>query len=170
MYESIQGLQGTEAGSESVATWTEPNFRATWLRWNPDADDCAHSLYRPDCVAPELSFDRLRMPAAPSGERRLCLAILEDAVNCFQKHIFATRPRHRRLQREAETWLFGEFRGAPSDGAFSFDYICDALGIERDALRRSLVRWRERQIAERAHQPRRPTVTKPVPVIEREAA
>ena len=77
------------------------------------------------------------------------MAVLEDAVECFQKHVFATRSRHRRLYREAEAWLFADSRGKSSDSAFTFDFICDALGIERDALRRGLMRWRDRQIAER---------------------
>jgi hypothetical protein len=148
MYES-EGLATVEPAPVAVETWTEPSFRATWLRWNPDAEDCAHSLYRPDCVVPELSFERLRRTSARSGEGRLALAVLEDAVDCFQKHLFASRPRHRRLFREADAWLFADSRGKTSDAAFTFDYICDALGIERDALRRGLMRWRDRRIEER---------------------
>jgi len=152
MYEPTEGIS-TEAAPVAVETWTEPSFRATWLRWNPDADECAHSLYRPDCVVPELSFERLRRTTARSPEGRLAVAVLEDAVDCYQKHAFATRPRHRRLQREAEAWLFADSRGKTTDAAFTFDYICDALGIERDALRRGLMRWRDRQIeARRAEQ------------------
>jgi hypothetical protein len=63
--------------------------------------------------------------------------------------VLASRPRHRRLFREAEAWLFADSRGKTSDAAFTFDYICDALGIERDALRRALMRWRDDRIAGR---------------------
>jgi hypothetical protein len=150
MFESIEGLATAEAAPVAVETWTEPSFRATWLRWNPDADDCAHSLHRPDCTVPELSFERLRRTTARSAEGRLALAVLEDAVDCFQKHLFSTRSRHRRLFREAEAWLFADSRGKTTDAAFTFDYICDALGLERDALRRALMGTRDRRIAERA--------------------
>jgi len=150
MYDSMEGLAATSTAAVAVETWTEPSFRATWLRWNPDADESAHSLYRPDCVVPELSLERLRRTTSRSGEGRLAVAVLEDAVECFQKHVFATRSRHRRLHREAEAWLFADSRGRSSDSAFTFDFICDALGIEGNALRRGLMRWRDRQIAERA--------------------
>jgi len=149
MYESMDGVATAEPTPVAVETWIEPSFRATWLRWNPDADDCAHSLYRPDCVVPELSFERLRRTSVRSPEGRLALAVLEDAVECFQKHLFASRPRHRRLFREAEAWLFADSRGKTTDAAFTFAYICDSVGIERNALRRALMRWRDQRIAER---------------------
>ena len=152
MYESMDGLAATSTAAVGVETWTEPSFRATWLRWNPDADESSHSLYRPDCVVPELSLERLRRTTARCAEGRLAMAVLEDAVECFQKHVFATRSRHRRLYREAEAWLFADSRGRSSDSACTFDFICDALGIERDNMRRGLMRWRDKQIAERAAQ------------------
>jgi len=147
MTESIDGLAATTGSATAgIETWTEPSFRATWLRWNPDADDCAHSLYRPDCVVPELSLERLRRTTSRSPEGRLALAVLEDAVDCFQKHVLATKARHRRLYREAEAWLFADSRGKTMDAAFTFDYICDSLGIDRDSMRRGLMDWRDRAL------------------------
>ena len=148
MYEQMGSLATAGTQPVAVETWTEPSFRTTWLRWNPDADDCSHSLYRPDCAVPELSFERLRRATIQSAAGRLAMAVLEDAVDCFQKHLFSTRSSHRRLFREAEAWLFADSRGRTSDAVFTFDFVCDSLGIERDVIRRGLMDWRDRKIAE----------------------
>lgn len=76
------------------------------------------------------------------GERRLLLAILEDAVRCFQTNLFARGRRGRALFRDAEQWLASE------DGTlyFSFENICELLSIDARSVRRSLHRWREEQL------------------------
>jgi hypothetical protein len=78
------------------------------------------------------------------GERRLMLAILEDAVSCFQEYAGATRPRSRRLYQEAEEW-FVDDTGA---WVFSFESICAVLNINPDYFRSSLKRWKEELLAQ----------------------
>ncbi len=39
------------------------------------------------------------------GEQRLMQAVLESAVEDFQKYVLARRPRGKRLFQEAEEWL-----------------------------------------------------------------
>jgi len=39
------------------------------------------------------------------GEQRLMQAVLESAVQDFQKYVLARRPRGKRLFQEAEEWL-----------------------------------------------------------------
>jgi hypothetical protein len=121
------------------------------MRWNPDADEGSHSLHRSDNAVQELSFERLRRSTLRSPEGRLALAVLEDAVDCFQKYLYATRSRHRRFYRESESWLFADSRGTLPVDAFTSNYICDSLGIDRGAMRWSLMRWRDQQLAARAN-------------------
>ncbi len=105
----------------------------------PDA-----SPLQPEIILPEQFFAELRGRAR--GERLLLIAILEDAIHCFQKFLFATRPREQRLFREAERWMMEMgWRNPGEDAAphFSFEQVCDVLGIDPDYLRGRLEHWRQ---------------------------
>ena len=69
-------------------------------------------------------------------EKRLMLAILEDAVWCFKKYLFA--PENSRNEYE--------FRGA-EDWIFSFSNICETLGLNPSYIRQGLMRWKEKQMS-----------------------
>jgi hypothetical protein len=73
---------------------------------------------------------------APSPERRLLIAILEDAITCFEKNHPADSRHANRMFREAQEWIMSE----QYDGPFSFENICSVLGLDPDAVRRSLRR------------------------------
>jgi hypothetical protein len=66
-------------------------------------------------------------------------AILVDAVDCFQKY-FRTRSQHERgIFADAEEWLFAE---SSQDGlGLSFEYVCSAIGLDPDYVRRGLRHW-----------------------------
>jgi hypothetical protein len=83
------------------------------------------------------------------GERRLLLAVLQDAVLCFQTYLFTQERHGRTLFREAEQWLGSR----ESDLLFSFESICEVLGIDAQYLRRRLDHWRQQQVrrVERSH-------------------
>jgi hypothetical protein len=70
------------------------------------------------------------------------VAVLEDAIECFQKYLFASSAQQRRLFREATTWLW---EGQPGQ-LFSFEDVCHGLDLNPDYIRRGLEQWRERQI------------------------
>jgi hypothetical protein len=76
------------------------------------------------------------------GARRLMMAVLVDALGCYQKLYRATNGRKRRLFLEAERWLMLE----PSPGTVSFRQVCDCLGLDPGRIRRRLRRWRARQL------------------------
>jgi hypothetical protein len=73
------------------------------------------------------------------GELRLCLAVLEDAVDTFKKYAAAKDTRGRRLFHEAEEWLMHPETGA----AISFEYVSETLGFDVAAVRARLERWRQ---------------------------
>ncbi len=85
-------------------------------------------------------------------ERRLVLAILEEAVRSYQRYAFATNRRVRRLFGETCEW----FDAKDDPWIFSFENICHALDLDPDHIREGLTRWRRDQA------PRRPLVTVPV--------
>ena len=78
-----------------------------------------------------------QVPLEP--EQRLVLAILEDAVACFQQYIHYRGGIEESLFREAEAWLLE----GSSPWVFSFENICDFLGFSPKYLRQGLQRWRE---------------------------
>ena len=63
------------------------------------------------------------------------MAILEDALRCFQNNAGAASGRRKRLFLEAEEWLCG----TGGEGPFSFNMVCGALGIEPEFLRNELL-------------------------------
>jgi hypothetical protein len=88
-------------------------------------------------MLPAQFFRELRGRAAYGGERRLIIAVLEDAINCFQKNLFAMDNRGRRLFRETEGWVMSADRDLP----FAFENICEFLSLDAEYIRRGLRRW-----------------------------
>jgi hypothetical protein len=74
-----------------------------------------------------------------SGEQRLMVALLTDALNVYQKGAVSRLSRPRRLFVDAERWILAD----RADGnAFSFIMVCDALGISPELLRRRIIDWK----------------------------
>ena len=77
-------------------------------------------------------------------ELRLLLAILEDAIHCYRKNLFATNRLRRRLFEEAEGWLM---RDDGVEFPFSFEHVCVVVGLNPSYVRRVIRKWRDRQLA-----------------------
>jgi hypothetical protein len=75
-------------------------------------------------------------------EKRLILAVLEDAVSTFQQYIALHKGTFREF-RQVEIWLTSN----DTKWAFSFVNICDALDLDVARWRAALARWRRRQEA-----------------------
>ena len=108
--------------------------------------DAGASLFQPDSLLPAQFFTSLKQRSQACGERRLMAAILEDAIDCFQKYLWAKDNRSRNLRLEAESWFVSDDDSWP----FSFINVCHALDLEPGFLRRGLMEWKERQLARRA--------------------
>ena len=103
-------------------------------------DERFGGLFQPDTLLPSQFFDRVRRRSEHDGERRLMIAVLEDAVDVYRKQAGTLDPRGSQLFREAEEWLEDPDR----TWLFSFQNICDVLDIDADYLRRGLHAWKER--------------------------
>jgi len=66
-----------------------------------------------------------------SSEQRLMLAVLADAINIVQDFHHCASARKRTAFDEAWAWIFSKSVACP----LSFENVCDALGIDCDALR-----------------------------------
>lgn len=91
------------------------------------------------------------------GEERLMLAVLENAVEYFQKYVLATKPSGKKLFQEAEEW----FLETPSDGLFSFENICETLQLHPDPIRQGLLVWKEAKLKTHSVEGPRQTRTTP---------
>jgi len=94
------------------------------------------------------------IPVQPAGprrqltpERRLMIAVLEDAIQCVTKHRFAMDGPRRRLFAEETQWLLSEDTQWP----YSFECICDALDLDAAAVREGLCLTSDRRPRSKAH-------------------
>jgi hypothetical protein len=96
-------------------------------------DERYPGLFQPDTLLPSQYFDRFRRRSQLDGERRLMLAVLEDAVDMYRKHC-GSLGRNRQLFLDAEEWIDDDDR----TWIFSFLNLCDVLDLDGDYLRRGL--------------------------------
>ncbi|GIW41504.1 MAG: hypothetical protein KatS3mg076_2081 [Candidatus Binatia bacterium] len=99
-------------------------------------------LFEPDALLPAQFYAAFRQASRVQGERHLMLAVLEDALDCYQKYAFAKDHHARQLFEEACQWIFSDDRDWP----FSFQNICQTLEINPDWLREGLERWRRKAL------------------------
>jgi len=79
--------------------------------------------------------------AEHQAERDLMLAVLEDGIDCFQGYFFKPSRTNQKLFLEAEEWI-----SSNDDDVFSFNNVCETLGLDPDALRTGLRRWQVEKI------------------------
>jgi len=122
--------------------------------WNPGLTDnepismeeCeATSLFQPDTLITAQYFETICRKPNLEPEQSLMLAVLEDAVFCFQKNLFAPTNIKKALFHEAEGWILEK----GCDWLFSFENICEALGINAKYLQKGLMDWKRRKLGER---------------------
>ena len=93
------------------------------------------SLFQPDTLLPAQYFETLRRKTL-EPEKELMLAVLEDGVASFLKYLHAENRTGNTLFRNAEEWIWEE----NSEWPFSFENICDVVGIDPQYLRQGLMR------------------------------
>ena len=79
--------------------------------------------------------------AERQAERDLMLAVLEDGIACFQGYLSKPSRTNEKLFLEAEEWI-----SSTDDDVFSFNNVCETLGLDPDALRTGLRRWQVEKI------------------------
>ncbi len=102
-------------------------------------EERALAVFQPDILVEnqyQLTYRR-RFHLEP--ERVLMLAVLQDAVVCFQDNVTATCKRKRLMHLDAEEWIANEDRNYP----FSFENVCEALGYDPAYMRQGLMRWKD---------------------------
>lgn len=105
-------------------------------------DEKLASIFQPDTLLGAQYFETMRRKALLEPEKKLMLAILEDAVNCFRDNLLAQGVKAKRLFEEAEEWILEE----DGDWLFSFANICEVLGLNPGYVRQGLLRWKEKRV------------------------
>lgn len=115
------------------------------------------NLFEPDTLLPAQYFAAFSREGGLVRERRLMLAVLQDAVECYQKYALARDPRGVELFKDASEWIESGEREWP----FSYENICEVLGLNPEYIRKGLSKWRQQR------GPVKKTTARIVPLTER---
>jgi len=92
------------------------------------------AIFEPAIVLPVQYLARRTL----EPERRLMLAVLEDAIATLLGHGCVRGTRREDAVNDAQRWLDSD----ASDWPFSFTRVCEALGLDADYVRSGLARRR----------------------------
>lgn len=109
---------------------------------NPASEEKAFSVFQSDILIPEQFLATYQRTFRLGPEKLLMLAVLQDAVTCFQENVAATCKKKRALYREAEEWFIADEKCY----LFSFANICEVLGFDVGYFRQGLLRWRDKTL------------------------
>jgi len=87
-----------------------------------------------DSADTEQYFATFQRSAYLEPEKELLRAILEDAIHCYRKYRAAKDRTGRERFREAEEWIMQQ----GNDWVFSYDNVCELLGLDPQFVRRAL--------------------------------
>ena len=90
-------------------------------------------MIEPDIILPSQFLPR----TVGTPEKRLLLAVLEEAVGTYQRYLMATDRRGRAILADVEAW----FASDDTLWLYSFVAICDVLGLEATYVRSGLGLW-----------------------------
>jgi hypothetical protein len=95
-------------------------------------------IFEPDVLAADQFHAMLRSNRGSDPERRLMVAMLEDAVSCLAKDPRYCARQQRKAFEDAHSWVNAQ---DSEDWVFSFSNVCEMLGFDPAYLRRGLNRW-----------------------------
>jgi len=110
------------------------------------------SLLQVDSLIPYQYRETVERKLHLEAEKRLMLAILEDAIFCFQKYLSARSSKERRVFLETEAWIVEP----ESCWIFSFANVCESLSLNPSYIRRGLMEWKETMLTRAQPDPETP--------------
>jgi hypothetical protein len=110
-------------------------------------EEKALSIFQPDILISAQFLATYERKFHLDPERTLLLAVLQDAIVCFQEFLFATSKKKQALFVEAEEWIFDEDKSY----LYSFENVCELLGFEASYMRQGLSRWKETALEARGN-------------------
>jgi hypothetical protein len=100
--------------------------------------DVIERLISGDAIAGSQYYESRKGQDENAPLRRLMLAVLGDALDCLRSgaSIKPSGSRHK-ASHEAAAWVSDK----SDENLFSFNNVCETLGIHPDALREALTSW-----------------------------
>jgi hypothetical protein len=108
-------------------------------------DERVLAVFHLDSLIPHQFYNTFKRTAHLVPERTLMLAILQDAVSVFQNYAGVQERKRREIFLETEEWILATDRTY----LFSFENICELLGLNPIYLRQGLMRWKAASIGSR---------------------
>jgi hypothetical protein len=115
------------------------------------SEDKIASIFQPDTLLSAQYFDNLRRKTQLEPEKRLMLAVLEDAITCYQENFVSRNGKKKRFFDEVKEWIVSP----DGDWVFSFENVCEVLGLNAAYLRQGLLRWNPKFSVPPTDEPRR---------------
>ena len=106
-------------------------------------EDKIGPLFGSDPLLPTQFLQTMRRKTLLEPETRLMVAILEDAIDCFQTNLLRRDVQGSRVFNEAASWILA----TDNEWVFSFQNICEYLALDPAYVRQGLIRWMERTLA-----------------------
>jgi len=91
------------------------------------AEEALAPLFQPDTVASAEYFEIYQRKAGLEPEKKLMLAVLRDAIGCFQNYLLARDKRRKKWFQEAQEW-FNEKERRRASGYSLLRISCEPLG------------------------------------------
>ncbi len=101
-------------------------------------DERAMAIFQPDVLIESQYLATQTRRVHLDAERVLMFAVLRDAVSCFQDNVGANCKRKQIMHQDAEAWIMDKDRSH----LFSFDNVCEILGLDPEYMRAGLLRWK----------------------------
>src|SRR5918992_4799036 len=98
-------------------------------------NDFFAKILEPDTMLPFQFYGKTQLSGQVDGQRKLMLAILQDAVECLEKYRTSKSSVHQELYQNALNWV----RDPGADWLFCFTNVCDFLGFDPTFMRESLL-------------------------------
>ena len=120
-----------------------------WLKGLPPsmpAEEKAMMIFQPDILIDTQFQSTYQRRFHLDPERVLMLAVLQDAVVCFQENVKANCKRKQLMHLDAVAWILNDDKSY----LFSFENVCDALGYDAGYMRDGLLRWKRAALETRA--------------------
>jgi hypothetical protein len=109
-------------------------------------DERAMAIFQPDVLIESQYAATQTRRVHLDAERVLMFAVLRDAVSCFQDNVGSDCKRKQAMHRDAEEWILEKDRSH----LFSFENVCEILGLDPEYMRAGLTRWKGAALRGRA--------------------
>jgi hypothetical protein len=137
-------------GFKHVVPKRATKIRGGWPYWiigviasNAFVEERAMAVFQPDTLIPDQFRNTYKRKSYLTPEKTLMLGVLQDAVICFQDHVGSRDKKKHALFLEAEEWILDKDRRY----LFSFENVCESLGLDPGYLRQGLMHWKAATLA-----------------------